>query len=509
MAAESPTSPEPAAAEGLHTPKPKPKPKKNADSERKKQLDAKLAKAKEAAQTAKERLDSAKAEKDAATVVLHMKFMAAKSAWGEAEDERKVAKREWREFIMNRGNKKLQQSPRDAKGNEELQQIREEVKQKREVLQEKRAVIQQDVVDALQTAREKVGEKAKDSWLAFAFVMVSSLRVLVWLAHSVYGALRLMAALVLKDHSHWMADVAKEAHYADFIEWVAATCDKPHLKESLICQLSHMKYDGGWGAPRPENWLVEQLSLLKVAQQGVDFCPEDGHGHGLRGIHDNLLGSPWVRFALKVVGKVTTDAHKVVDGMIQGKIGLSKLDDEIVKLPYYDKWLKKVLHKPLGDWGMKLADATPPQIVCANRPEANRADLLVAVIYIGFGTCALLVAFELLMQARAGKAAPLPASFPAKLLRDLWLKGTAELGRALGWMKEQARNVWAATARANNGGTDSSPPSRLSKWAEEVSIGLQEAVLEVAAHWRFAASVLTFALGVNFFILATLSLRHA
>ena len=80
-------------------------------------------------------------------------------------------------------------------------------------------------------------------------------------------------------------------------------------------------------------------------------------------------------------------------------------------------------------------------------------------------------------------------------------------------MKEQARNICALTARANNGSTDASPPSRLSKWVEEVSIGLQECVhqtvLKVVAHWRFAASMFTFAFGVNFFILATLSLGHA
>ena len=232
---------------------------------------------------------------------------------------------------------------------------------------------------------------------ALCMVMVA-----VWLAMSMYDVFR---AVLLPRTRH--------AEHHLFVEWLSTTCTRPHLRESLICQVAHMDAHG----LQPENWLVRQLALIKVRERGIDFCPNESAAQGLTGIVEQHLKNIWVRAGLKMAGLLALDAEATLKKMANGEIGLSRLDDELGALRQRqgERLVKKLLRDPLKAWGIVLADLKPPRLRCGGGGEGEEARTTLRAASVIAAIAALLGGIELMMRDRARQGQG-PVTAPARLL---------------------------------------------------------------------------------------------
>lgn len=296
--------------------------------------------------------------------------------------------------------------------------------------------------------------------LLFTLVMLSVGLTAVITALTAYDVTKSFVARHLRGQFVWLDDVARHDDRLAFFEWVSEMCDRPHLQESLICQATHMDY-GVSGMKKPENWLVRQLALLKVMERGVDFCPGHAHGKGLMDVRDKVLGKLWLRATLGAAGALgTVDARELLRRMAEGEIPLSRLDDEIAKIPAYSKWLKKVLHGPLAAWGIRLADPEPPTLKC-NVKKRRPAGRPVIIGFLAFGLVAVLGGVELIARdLKPTQAGKLFYLLPVRLVSSVFsllasvlgaaalaVKATASaLSTAKGWLQDHLAQPlkWAA-----------------------------------------------------------------
>ena len=270
-----------------------------------------------------------------------------------------------------------------------------------ETKQELRNRLAKVIVDE-KALRGKVAARFGESMVLSLLAALCMVMVAVWLAMSMYDVFR---AVLLPRTRH--------AEHHLFVEWLSTTCTRPHLRESLICQVAHMDARG----LQPENWLVRQLALIKVRERGIDFCPNESAAQGLTGIVEQHLKNIWVRAGLKMAGLLTLDAEATLKKMANGEIGLSRLDDELGALRQRqgERLVKKLLRDPLKAWGIVLADLKPPRLRCGGGGEGEEARTTLRAASVIAAIAALLGGIELMMRDRARQGQG-PVTAPARLL---------------------------------------------------------------------------------------------